>query len=162
MSWYIQVVDAGLDAYVRTMRSRGIDPNGFKCATLAAFAGTTRSDMSTALQQYRMSQKMLTPAQIAAGFKPLTRYTIACEQYGPEARWKILSKPGSDPVVVQNARREHAKWSTRDSYRRLLTDYVHEVFPGLKGAQHDLLIERVCNLAENQFDATVQFVESML
>ena len=43
---------------------------------------------------------------------------IACHQYGPGASWRILAKPGSDPLVVQEARGKAVVWSTRDMARR--------------------------------------------
>lgn len=150
-SQYIQTVDLGLDRYIRSMQGRGIDPVGFRTNTLSQLAGVSRSYMSTALQQYRLTQ----------GRVP-TRYVIACEQYGPLARWRILAKPGSDPLVVREARRQHGLWIARDAFRRYVTDRVHELQPSLTNSQQDQLIDNCTILVENQFSATVTFIESVI
>lgn len=151
MTQYTTTVDNGLDIYIRNMARRGIDPGGFRTHTLAQLAGVSRPYMSTALQQYRMTQG-----------NGNTRYVIACEQYGPLARWRILAKPGSDPVVVQEARRQHGLWIARDAFRRYVTDRVHELQPALTNSQQDQLIDNCTILVENQFSATVTFIESVI
>lgn len=153
MSQYVDIVEYSLDRYVRMERRRGIDPEGVRAVTLAHIAGIPRREMSIALQEYRLAQ-----GRPDSG----TRYVIAAQQYGRLSRWNILSKPGTDPVVVRENRREHCLWIVHDAVKRLFTDHVKELNPSLTQSQQDQTIDQAVTLVERQFDATVQFVEQTL
>lgn len=125
----VEIVDDAIDRYVVIMRTKhgGLDPTGFQCDTLAHIAGTTREDMGHLLQQHRQ----------AAG----TRYVVACQGYGRAARWMILAKPGSDPKLVRQARRDQSVWIASDMAARFDRDIRTEIDPALRGTAADDIIK---------------------
>jgi hypothetical protein len=137
VSTFVDVVELALDKYVSEMGKRGVDPNGIRVLTLAQLAGVPRKRMSIMLQEYRQRQKELAeedpPRQ--------SRYVIGCEGYGPAARWSIMAKPKTDPVVVENNRMDHAIYVAGDAVKRLIRDYTSEVYPGLRKKETDEVIE---------------------
>jgi hypothetical protein len=146
------VVDEALDRYVSEMGRRGIEPEGVTARTLAALVDVPRSTMSTLLQEYRIAQA-----------KPgATRYVLACREYGRNARWRIVAKPGSDPKVVQAARTEQGRYIAKDAVLRFLRDRNLEVAPALKGAAADENLAHVMNLAVGQMESVATFVQHML
>lgn len=149
----IEMVDRALDRYVAEMGRRGLDPAGVKAVTLAGLIDCPTPSVSSWLQEYRLSQL---PGGTA------TRYVIGCQGYGRKARWRILAKPGSDPLVVRKARREQARWITQDVVSRYLRDRVHEVIAALQGNADDEQIRHVTKLAADQLEALAEFVEVML
>src|SRR5690606_20553698 len=88
-----------------------------------------------------------------------TRYVVGCQGYGPEARWRILAKPGSDPKVVREARKDQATWIVKDSIERAMRDRLFEVNPSLAGTDSDALIDAALDFATRQFEAVGDFVE---
>lgn len=146
-------MNVALDAYVSYMSTKGLDAKGFRTATLAHLAGVSTGQMSAMLQDYRIRQ--------ATGH-PEYRYVIGCHEYGRNARWKILAKPGSDPKVVQQARREQAKWAARDAYNRITRDMAYELYPGLRGIESDDRIRQALDFAAKQHDLIVNFVEAVI
>lgn len=148
----VQTVELALDKYVRARRGRGIDPSGFRARTIAKIAGVDTSDMSSMLQRYRWTQR-----------RPgATQYVVACQGYGSKARWRILAKPGSDPAVVREARREQALWVARDGLERIVRDTLTEVFPGLRGTVVDNLVEREVDTMVGHMKVSVRSVERAL
>jgi hypothetical protein len=148
----IKTVELALDSYVKTRRGRGIEPTGFYARTLAKVAGCETARMSRLLQEFRYCQR-----------RPgATRYVVACQGYGAKARWHILAKPGSDPHVVQEARREQALWVARDGLNRIVRDTLHEVFPGLRGKALDAAIEREVETMVAHMQVSVKAVERAL
>lgn len=134
MSTFVEVVELALDRYVSEMGKRGVDPNGIRVATLAQLAGVERKAMSTMLQEYRYRQGTM-PAE------KKSRYVIGCEGYGRAARWSIMAKPRTDPVVVENNRMDHAIYVAGDALKRLVKDYTAEVYPALRSKDRDRVIE---------------------
>lgn len=134
MSTFVDVVELALDRYVSEMGKRGVDPNGIRVQTLATLAGVPRKRMSIMLQEYRSRQKDLPDGQ-------RSRYVIGCEGYGRAARWSIMAKPKTDPVVVANNRMDHAIYVAQDALARLVRDYAAEVYPGLRKKETDEVIE---------------------
>jgi hypothetical protein len=123
-------VDQALDKYVKQMRQRGVDPVGVRADTLAKSVGIDRSYMSTYLQVYRERQRT----------KGDTRYVIGSEGYGRAARWRIQSKPDSDPKAVRKNRKDHAKYVARDNVTKLIRDYASETHPALGDADVDKVV----------------------
>jgi len=147
-----ELVDDACDQYVAAMAGRGFNPTGVRAETLAHYAGVTTGYMSTCLQVHRTAQKV-------AG---MTKYVLVCEEYGPRARWRIMSKPGTDPATIQQSRRQHARYVVEDNVRKLMRDQMLEVYPGLHNTQIDTLIDSASHFAANQFENTLQFVGSIL
>lgn len=147
----IETVDAALDKYVDSMKDRGIDPSGFATKTLAQFAKMPVGQMSQWLQVYRREQDGVS-----------TRYVIACREYGRNARWRILSKPGSHARTVRRARVEQAQWVTTDAFARLSSDVEHEVRAALGNTADDAFVDRVIGFALTQVEATRDFVVAEL
>lgn len=147
----ITMVDDALDALVAEMGRRGIDAQGFNRQVLARLAGVSPEEMSTMLQQYRYAQRE----------EGATRYVLGARQYGRSARWRILAKPGSDPKVVREARREQAIWAAVDAERRVLSDLMHEVYPGLN-VQVDAAIANEMDFLTDQMRLIVKRVERQL
>jgi len=148
----VQVVDLALDRYVKVMAARDIDPKGVTCATLARLVGLDAAMMSRLLQAYRLTQR-----------RPnATRYVVGATSYGRRARWAILAKPGTDPALVREARRSQAVWVVQDAVRRLTTDGVLEVRPGLQGHHGDALIEAVQRATEQMLTAQLDLVQQLL
>jgi len=151
------LVDQALDAYVASMGTRGIDPQGVRVGTLAALVGVSNPRMSALLQDYRVRQN-------GGG----TKYVVGCEGYGnPDTstnppRWKILSRPNSDPVVVQRARRDHAIYLARDMQTRLVRDFICEVYPALQGAQRDRVVQTVSGSLLAHLDIDVSTAVQMI
>lgn len=148
----VETVDQALDRYVTERRGRGIEPNGVRRKTLAYLAGISDQKMSQLLQQYRVAQSK----------DDGTRYVVAAQDYGREARWRILAKPGSDPKVVQEARQEQAKWITADAVRRFTTDRITEVEPALRDKETDERVKHAMAFMAEQLDSTVRFVKKIL
>lgn len=125
----VRVVEDALDQYVSAFGTRGVDPSGVRCRTLATIAKVSVPTMSRYLQDHRQ--------------RGGERYVVACQQYGAKrGRWKILAKPGSDPKVVQKARVNHTVWIAEDAARRLVKDIAKEIAPGMKGTAWDRVIEK--------------------
>lgn len=150
----IRLVDKAIDAYIAKMGTRGIDPEGFFARTLASFAKVERGEMSLALQYYRYRQRTHGD----------TRFIIACEGYGPGARWRIQAKPSSDPKVVRQNRKDHAIYLAQDNQTKLVRDYASEVYPALQGAQLDQVIEiavkGLVRNVETAVDTAVALIEA--
>ena len=146
------IVDKALDKYVQQMATKGIDPEGVYAKTLAAFAGVSTPEMSTALQEYRLGQK-----RVGA-----TKYVVGCEGYGRAARWRIQSKPSSDPKAVRKSRKEHATYLAKDGLTRLIRDYAHETYPALKSTQLDKVISITINGLERQVSAAVDTAVALI
>jgi plasmid maintenance system antidote protein VapI len=137
VSSFVDVVELALDRYVSEMGKRGVDPNGIRVQTLAQLAGVPRKQMSVMLQEYRYRQGALAekdPPQHS-------RYVVGCEGYGRAARWSIMAKPKTDPVVVQNNRMDHAIYVAQDAVNRLVRDYTAEVYPGMRKKEIDEVVE---------------------
>jgi hypothetical protein len=147
----VELVDHACDLYVASMVGRGIDPKGVRCLTLAHLAGCDPTTMSGALQEHLVAQG-----------KSKTRYVLGCEGYGRRARWKILSKPNTDPNVVRQARVDHAIHIAGDAFARHARDVLRELEPGLHGTAIDALILASARMAANQMEGIVTFVESMV
>lgn len=142
------IVDQALDRYITSMQGRrGIDPSGFRASTLAKMVNASVADMSTWLQDYRRLQ----------GSRK-TRYVVACESYGPQARWKILAKPGSHPNLIEKNKTAHAIWLTSDTFARFMRDIGFEIDPALRGqnpatdAQIKLVMTHAAQQMSNSFD----------
>jgi hypothetical protein len=147
-------VDRALDIYITSMRGRrGIDPSGFRAATLAKMVNVSVADMSTWLQDYRRLQ----------GGRQ-TRYVVACESYGPRARWKILAKPGSHPTVIEKNHAAHAVWLTSDTFARFMRDIGFEIDPALRGHNPaaDAQIKLVMTYAAQQMSNSFKLAQSLL
>lgn len=123
----VTIVEDALDKYVTALGRRGVEPSGIRAKTLAGLAGVSRRKMSGYLQEHR-----------AQGGE---RYVVACQRYSRDARWKILAKPGSDPKVVQKARRDHAVWVAKDAMSRVANDVAKEIGPSMSGKEWDRVIE---------------------
>lgn len=128
-NYAISTVEYALDAYIEKRKGKGIEPTGVTAAQLAKYAQTETWEMSGLLQEYRN----VNPSR--------RRYGLAAEGYGRAARWRILSRPGSDPVAVQEARVKHAQWIAVDAARRVVRDLDRELRPNLRGTTWDNLIE---------------------
>jgi hypothetical protein len=146
----VQLVDDAVTQYLQSVNS-GNTPRSVRAATLAHFAGVSIGYMSTCLQVHRFAQK-----------RGNTQYILGCEGYGRNASWRILAKPNSDPVYIQNARRQHGKYVARDALRRYMGDRLSEVKPGLQSAAADQMINSASTMVEQQLEAAVQFIESVL
>lgn len=154
----IDIVEQALDAYVSQMSQRRIDPKGFRVSTLALLVGKPSGTMSQMLQRYRLAQAR----QVGDYRGQTTRYVIAARSYGPNARWRILAKPGSDPKVVREARREQAKHIARDAYSRVVSDLVNELYPALGGGELDQHLADTMDFARRQFEVVVNHVDRVL
>jgi hypothetical protein len=150
----IDTVERALDKYVALMARRGTDPQGFRVSTLAKLIGETRGRMSVRLQQYRGSQ--------ARSNGQSTRYVLGAYSYGPDARWRILAKPGDDPAVVRKARRQQAKHIFKDAHSRIVSDLVHELYPGLSDTTTDRHIADLTDFARRQSEVLVDHIEAVL
>lgn len=148
----VALVDAALDAYVARMAARGLDPEGFRAATLAGLAHVDTPRMSQLLQEYRLCQRR----------EGATRYVVACHQYGAGSRWSILAKPNTDPAVVREARRAQALWAVKDAASRLTRDGLLEVRPGLRDSQADRLIDAAQRATETMLTAQLTLVQQLL
>jgi len=148
----VQVVDLALDRYIRLMEARGIDPQGVAAVTLAKLVGLSVDGLGPLLQRYRRAQRR----------DGATRYVIGAHQYGPRARWAILAKPDSDPALVREARRAQAVWVVHDAVRRLTTDGVLEVRPGLRNTSSDRLIDAVQRATEQMLTSQFDLVQQLL
>lgn len=142
------IVDQALDRYILSMQGRrGIDPTGFRATTLAKMVNVSVADMSIWLQDYRRLQG-----------HHQTRYVVACESYGPKARWKILAKPGSHPTLIEKNKQGHAIWLTSDTFARFMRDIGFEIDPSLRGhnpaadAQIKLVMTHAAQQMSNAFD----------
>jgi hypothetical protein len=149
----IQTVERALDKYVAIMAKRGTDPQGFRAGTLAKLIDEPRSSMSVRLQQYRGSQGR-------EGSR--TRYVIGAYSYGPDARWRILAKPGDDPAVIRRARRDQAKHIFKDAHDRIVSDLIHELYPGLSDSRTDRQIADLMDFARAQSEVLVDHIGHVL
>lgn len=149
----VAIIDRALGHYVAAMKGRGLDPAGVQARTLAAIAKVGRDEMSLMLQQYRSVQG-----------PGVTRYIIACEGYGRNGRWKIMSKPGGHQRTVQKNRREHTKFLVQDMAARITADIMYEIDPALDAAAvlSDAEVAAVTKLVESNVSAIVAFVEARL
>lgn len=149
----IELVDQALGKYVKRMRQRGVDPSGVRAETLATSVRADRTYMSTALQVYRHRQRT----------KGDTRYVIGAEGYGRAARWRIQSKPDSDPKSVQKNRKDHAKYVARDNVTKLIRDYACETHPALRDTDVDkvirIAVDGLVAQAEAAIDTAVALIE---
>lgn len=149
----IEVVEDGLDAYVTAIQKSGRNIQGFRAGTLAKFIGEPRSSVSVRLQQYR-------GAQGRQGSN--TRYVIGAYGYGPDARWRILAKPGDDPAVIRRARKAQAKHIFRDAHDRLVSDLINELYPGLSDSVTDRQIADLMDFARRQSEVLVEHIGHVL
>jgi hypothetical protein len=148
----VEIVDRALDKYIaERLRKGGIEPTGVRAITLAHLAKVSRHQMSTFLQVHRQAQR-----------RGKTRYVLGAEGYGRAGYWKILSKPGSDPVVVRNARKTHAVWIATDAQKRVMSDLLCELYPGLRGTILDSEIEDAADLMEDQMKLVLRRVDKKL
>lgn len=150
----IDVVERALDAYVAAMGQRGTNPQGFRASTLAKLIGEATGRMSTRLQQYRYAQSRQQGQR--------TRFVLGAYSYGPDARWRILAKPGDDPAVIRRARREQAKHIFQDAHDRIVRDLVYELYPGLSDSRADRHIADLTDFARRQSEVLVDHIESVL
>lgn len=148
----ITIIDNALDRYVSERRSRGVDPDGVRVKTLAHIADVSNGEMSTMLQSYRIAQ-----ARDGA-----TRYVIAANSYGRNARWHILAKPGTDPRGVREARTAQTRWVAEDLTQRWFSDLKHEISPGLQDAETDEAIRAATEFLTGQFEQVKRLVERIL
>ena len=153
----VDTVENALDRYVKERGRRGSDPNGVRTRTLAHLAGVPVSAMSPMLQTFRVTQ-----AKVDKDGAAVTKYVIAASGYGREARWRILAKPGSDPKVVQEARRSQTLWVARDMVKRVLSDVIHELNPSLQDAAVDQRIEAATKFLTTQVVLIADFVNETL
>lgn len=146
-------VDRALNRYVRSMRGRGVNPEGFRAKTLAGLIGVPVESMSTWLQEYRLAQRDGT-----------TRYVIACHQYGRAARWRIVRQPGGvDDASTQTFRIVQAMHVCRDACKRAVMDFACEVAPAAVFATpDDMRIGTVQTMVEQQLDVLLHAVETLL
>jgi hypothetical protein len=150
----IDTVERALDVYVASMAKRGTNPQGFRAGTLAKIIKEPRGRTSVRLQQYRGAQARTTGQQ--------TRYVLGAYSYGPEARWRILAKPGDDPAVIRKARRQQAVHIFKDAHARMVSDLFHELYPGLSNSITDRMISDVTDLARRQSEALVGHIEDVM
>jgi hypothetical protein len=150
----IDVVESALDKYVAARARRGMNPQGFRAGTLAKIIGEDRGRTSTRLQQYRGAQARPNGQQ--------TRYVLGAYQYGPEARWRILAKPGDDPAHVRRARKQQAVHIFTDAHARMVSDLVHELYPGLSDSQTDRAIQDLTEFARKQAEVVVDHVQTVM
>jgi hypothetical protein len=148
----VEIVEDALDQLVEMMRQRSIDAKGFNREIVARLGGVSPDEMSSMLQLYRQAQKV----------GGATKYVIAATGYGRGARWRILAKPGSDPKATQEARRQQAVWTATDAQARIVSDLMHEVFPGLRQTQIDGVIDREMEFLTDTMDTMVRRVERSL
>jgi len=146
----VDLVDDAVEQYLLSITSGNI-PRSVRVATLANFGGVSRGYMSTCLQLHRQAQQ-----------HGLTKYYLGCEGYGRYAAWRILRIPNSDPVSVQDGRKTHARYNSRDNFRKMMRDVATEIKPGLQNAPDDQLIDSATNMVQQSWDAAVQFLESVL
>lgn len=149
----IQTIERALDKYVAAMAKRGTNPQGFRAGTLAKMIDEPRASVSVRLQQYR-------GAQGREGSK--TRYVIGAYSYGPDARWRILAKPGDDPAVIRRARRDQAKHIFQDAHSRIVSDLITELYPGLSDTRTDRQIADLMDFARRQSEVLVDHIGHVL
>jgi ribosomal protein S17 len=144
VNYTAEFVDKLVDRYVKKMKQRGVQPIGFRTATLAALGNVTVVKLSSRLQVHRQAQR--------AGD---TRWILACREYGQKARWEILAGPTADTKTRGRARVKAARWSAHDLLQRLVSDWRHEVQAAVKatGTQADTTVDLV-------FDNFVRTVEA--
>ena len=134
-----------------------MDPDGVRTRTLAHLADVAPTEMSVMLQSYRLAQ-----ARLGENGAPTTRYVIASQGYGRDARWRLLAKPDTDPKKVREARQSQMKWITQDMVRRVLSDVITEINPGLRGAETDQMIEQASVFLTKQVSAITELVQAII
>jgi hypothetical protein len=146
MNTATQQIDEALDVYVAEKRHiYGTEPNYFRASDLAEIMGVPTESVSPLLQQHRVD--------------PKSRFTIGHQgHYGRNAKWRILSKPGSNAVTIRRARVEHVKHMARDVALRYANDLQSELYPSLKGDGRRQFIEGVAKEFQKTLERAVERV----
>jgi hypothetical protein len=138
-----ELVDDALDEYCRQKRHlHGSEPNYFRARDIADILGVETGYASTMLNQHR--------------WEPNTRYVQAHQgKPGPNAKRRILRKPGSNPRTVTRARTEHVKHLGKEMTRRYASDLVRELYPGIEGDQQERTIRAIATDLQGAMESAV-------